>query len=121
MSDGGDCRTAPATPGLLIIKESINDKADCKTAPATPSLLIKCAVMFSAFSNLQCAVTQRLPLIGQKSDMKRNVLEHLTGLFQCKTEKKACHYQYQCSDQSGIFTKPSFKTQLDNNGVELSG
>ena len=61
MSDGGDCRTAPATPGLLIIKESINDKADCKTAPATPSLLIKCAVMFSAFSTLQCAVTQRLP------------------------------------------------------------
>ena len=34
MSDGGDCRTAPATPGLLI-----NDEAVYRTAPATPGLL----------------------------------------------------------------------------------
>ena len=34
MSDKGDCRTAPATPGLLI-----NHKGVCRTAPATPGLL----------------------------------------------------------------------------------
>ena len=36
MSDGGDCRTAPATPGLLI-----NDEAVYRTAPATPGLLTR--------------------------------------------------------------------------------
>ena len=30
----GVCRTAPATPGLLM-----SDGGDCRTAPATPGLL----------------------------------------------------------------------------------
>ena len=35
MSDEGVCRTAPATPGLLI-----SDGGVCRTAPATPGLLM---------------------------------------------------------------------------------
>ena len=34
MNDRGDCKTAPATPDLLISNEG-----DCRTAPATPGLL----------------------------------------------------------------------------------
>ena len=34
MSDKGVCRTAPATPGLLI-----SDGGDCRTARATRGLL----------------------------------------------------------------------------------
>ena len=42
MNDGGVCRTAPATPGLLIIyliNQSNSDGDVCRTAPATPGLL----------------------------------------------------------------------------------
>ena len=36
MSNEGVCRTAPATPGLLINEEGV-----CRTAQATPGLLIR--------------------------------------------------------------------------------
>ena len=43
MSNGGDCRTAPATPGLFIIHGG-----DCRTGPASPGLFNVIVNFFSS-------------------------------------------------------------------------
>ena len=45
MSNEGNCRTAPATPGLLMSDEGV-----CRTAPVTTGLLIIHDIYFETLS-----------------------------------------------------------------------
>ena len=63
MSNKADCRTAPATPGLLIIL-SMSNEGVCKTTAATPGLLNNRVTFFNiankAGSAHACSCHQQL-------------------------------------------------------------